>query len=110
MPQGRLASTTRRAGFVAIVPPALKHPGALVAVTGVLELLGQRPCSSQSGGAPLRVGAVWGLAALLVAVFPAHVHASRARRSAHAPNTPLPRRTAMQGIFIAATLFVALAS
>ena len=58
----------------------------------------------------LRVAAALSLAVLLIVMFPANVYASQARRSEHSPNTPLPQRTAMQCVFIAATLFVALAS
>lgn len=100
----------RRAGFVAIVPPALKHPGALVALTGVLELLGAAALLVPLEVGRLRVAAALSLAVLLVAMFPANIYASRARRSVHSPNTALPRRTAMQCVFIAAALFVALAS
>lgn len=100
----------RRPGFVAIVPPVLRHPETLVALTGVLELLGAAALLAPPGWGHLRVGAAWGLALLLVAMFPANVYASRAHRSAESPHTPLPQRTAMQCVFIAAALWVALAS
>ena len=61
---------TNRAFFIAIVPPYLPRPEALVAISGVAEiLLGALlivPRTSQLAG--------WGLIALLVAVFPANIH------------------------------------
>lgn len=61
----------RNPGFyVNIMPPYLPWHGALVAISGVAEialgvLLLSRPWSALAG---------WGLVALLVAVFPVHVH------------------------------------
>ena len=100
----------RRAGFVAIVPPMLRRPDVLVAVTGVVELLGAVALLAPPDWGHLRASAAWGLALLLIAMFPANVYASRARRSADSPHTPLPQRTAMQCVFIGAALCVALAS
>lgn len=100
----------RRAGLVAIVPPVLPHPQMVVTITGVLEMAGAAALLVPVGWGSSRVFAAWALALLLVAMFPANVYASRERRSAHSPQTPLGRRTAMQVIFIGATLFVALAS
>lgn len=56
--------------FRAIVPPQLPAPGALVAVSGAAEVLGGL------GVLPKRTRrlAGWGIAALLVAVFPANVY------------------------------------
>lgn len=100
----------RRAGLIATVPPAFKPPGALVTLTGVLELLGAAALLVPPEVGRLRTVAALGLAALMLVMFPANVYASRALRSAHSPNTPLPQRTAMQCVFIAAALLVALAS
>lgn len=100
----------RRAGLVAIVPPPFKHPAALVTVTGVLELLGAVALLLPAELGPLRTTAASGLALLLVAMFPANVYAAKSQRSEHSPSTPLARRFAMQCVFIAATLFVAIAS
>lgn len=100
----------RRSGFVAIVPPRVPHPGAVVALTGVLELLGAAALLAPPGWGHLRAGAAWGLTLLLIAMFPANVYASRARRSEHAPRTPLPQRTVVQCVLIAAALYVALTS
>jgi uncharacterized membrane protein len=56
--------------FVSIVPPYLPFPGALVAISGVAEILGGAglliPCFTRP--------AAWGLIALLIAVFPANLH------------------------------------
>ena len=56
--------------FVAIVPPYLPAPLALVYISGVAEILGGL------GVIPFvtRKWAGWGLIALLVAVFPANIH------------------------------------
>jgi uncharacterized membrane protein len=87
----------KREELIAMVPPTLPAPALLVTLTGVLELAGA-------------IGLLWhrtapwaagGLAALLVAMFPANVHAALAGTS-----TPLLPRTAMQLVFLAATLAV----
>jgi uncharacterized membrane protein len=46
-----------------------------------------------------------GLGLLLVAMFPANVHAARAKLTlAGRPVTPLPQRSALQLVFLAAVL------
>ncbi|WP_438020677.1 DoxX family protein [Sorangium sp. So ce315] len=95
---------SRRAELVAMVPPALPYPELLVTVTGVLEI---------AGAAALLVPrlAPWaaaGLTILLVAMFPANVHAARAALTlGGSPVTPLVPRTLLQIVFIAATVAVA---
>jgi uncharacterized membrane protein len=94
----------RRAGLVAIVPPAVPRPALAVTVTGALEL---------AGAVGLLVPASRSLAAvclavLLVALYPANVHAAAARRAPDAPHTPLGRRTALQLAYLAAAVAVAL--
>jgi uncharacterized membrane protein len=86
-----------REELIAMVPPALPAPGLLVTVTGVLELAGAAALLSHRA-APWAAG---GLAALLVAMFPANVHAAL-----EGTGTPLLPRTAMQLVFLAATLAV----
>lgn len=98
----------RRAGLVAIVPPRLPHPQTWVTLTGILELIGAAMLLTPPDRGPWRVLAAWGLTALLLAMFPANVYAARRPRAATAPHTPLLRRTAMQCVFLAATVFVAL--
>ena len=96
----------RRARLVAMVPPWLPRPELLVTVTGVLEL---------AGAAGLLLPATYRLAAfclalLMLAMFPANVHAARHRVDlAGKPATPLPQRTALQLVFLAAAMTVALA-
>lgn len=99
----------RREGLVAIVPPALGHPAALVTLTGVLEVLGAGVLVTSPHGSELRMVTAWALAALLVAMFPANVRAARERQHSQAPHTPLGRRALMQAVFLAAALLVAVA-
>ena len=56
--------------FRVLVPPMLPAPGALVAVSGVAEVLGGLGVLPKK----TRRWAGWGLAALLVAVFPANLY------------------------------------
>lgn len=60
----------RPASFIAIVPPWLPSPAALVYISGVFEILGGVGVLVP----PVRVAAGWGLVALLWAVFPANIH------------------------------------
>lgn len=94
----------RRAGLVAMVPPALPRPELLVTITGVAELAGAL-------GLLVPGTARWaaaGLALLLVVMFPANVSAARRRLAlAGRPVTPLLPRTVLQLVFLAATLAVA---
>jgi uncharacterized membrane protein len=92
-----------RRDLVAIVPPRLPAPGLLVTVTGVLELLG-------AAGLLLpvtRVAAAVCLLALMLAMFPANVYASRMPNPPKSMTTKLPLRTAIQGVFLAAAAVVA---
>jgi uncharacterized membrane protein len=88
-----------REELVAMVPPALPAPEVLVTITGVLEL---------AGAFGLLVSPFWpwaasGLSVLLVAMFPANVY--RAIEDPHLRmSQELVPRTAMQLIFLAATL------
>lgn len=90
-----------RQELIDMVPPALPAPGLLVTVTGILELAGA-------------AGLLWsrtvhwaagGLAALLVAVFPANVYAALAGVLT-APADQLVPRTVIQVVFLGATLAV----
>lgn len=90
-----------RAELVSMVPPGLGDPGLLVTVSGVLELAGAAGLL-WARTAPWAAG---GLAALLVAVFPANVHAVVAGVTS-APYDALVPRTAMQIVFLAATVAV----
>ena len=90
-----------RDDLVAMVPPALPAPELLVTVTGVLEL---------AGAVGLLLPATWpwaaaGLSALLVAMFPANVYKALEDPTLRA-SQELGPRTALQVIFLAATLAV----
>lgn len=90
-----------RDAMIAIVPPRLPAPGLLVALTGVLELLGAAGVLIPS----TRALAAACLAALLVVMFPANVYA--ASQPSSPLSTPLGWRTLEQLLFLAATAVVA---
>lgn len=90
-----------RGSLIRMVPPMLPNAPALVTVTGILEILGAVLLLIP---ATAPVAAV-GLIGLLVAVFPANVHASRAALHVAGRRTsPLPVRAGMQAVFIAALI------
>lgn len=93
----------RRGQLMEMVPPRIGHAGAFVTLTGLLEVAGAVglliPVTSRL--------AACCLALLLVAMYPANVHAARARNGIR--TMPLPARTAVQAVFIAACVFVLLA-
>jgi uncharacterized membrane protein len=95
---------SRRADLIAMVPDRFPRPGVLVSLTGALEL---------AGAAGLLIGrtapyAAVGLALLLVAMFPANISAARRGLTMNGqPVTPLPQRTAMQALFLAAAVAAA---
>ncbi|MFI6130482.1 DoxX family membrane protein [Micromonospora sp. NPDC051141] len=97
--------TSRRADLIAMVPPALPRPGLLVTLTGVLELVGALALLVPATAG----GAAAGLALLMLAMFPANVSAARRRLTLGGrPVTPLAARTALQVVFVAAALAIAL--
>lgn len=94
-----------REDLVAMVPPALPAPELLVTITGVLELAGALglllPPTTAWAGA--------GLALLLLAMFPANVYAATSGILLDGgPATALGPRTAMQVLYLAAAIAVAL--
>ena len=92
-----------RRDLIAIVPPRLPAPGLLVTVTGVLELLG-------AAGLLLpvtRVAAAVCLLALMLAMFPANVYASRMSNPPKSMTTRLSPRSAAEVLFLAAAISVA---
>jgi len=91
--------------LVAMVPPALPEPELLVTVTGVLELAG----AAGLWLARTRPWAAGGLAALLVAMFPANVYAALEGIGGQTTDYLLPR-TLMQIVFLAAAVAVLLAA
>jgi len=58
------------AAFISIVPPQLPAPGLLVAISGAAEIAGALGLVLPS----TRRAAVYGLVALLLAVFPANIY------------------------------------
>ncbi|HLU66639.1 MAG TPA: DoxX family membrane protein [Kofleriaceae bacterium] len=94
-----------RGDLIRMVPPGLPAPGFLVTFTGLAELAGAIGLMIPSTA---RAAALW-LAILLVAVFPANVHAALAGLELGGrPATPLVLRALLQVLFIAALLAVAL--
>ncbi|GAB5903585.1 DoxX family protein [Mycobacteroides chelonae] len=89
-----------RAAMIAIIPPRIPAPGFLVALTGVLELLGAIGILIPS----TRAVAAGCLGVLLVVMFPANVYAASQR--SNPLSTPLGWRTAEQLLFLAATALV----
>ncbi|MFV8308547.1 hypothetical protein [Mycobacteroides chelonae] len=89
-----------RDAMIAIVPPRIPAPGFLVALTGVLELLGAIGVLVPS----TRAVAAGCLGVLLVVMFPANVYAASQR--SNPLSTPLGWRTAEQLLFLAATALV----
>jgi uncharacterized membrane protein len=93
-----------RVDLIRMTPPALPHPGHLVSITGVFEILGAIgllvPVTD-------RLAAVC-LAILLLALFPANVRAARERLTILGRPAPgLLLRAAIQAIFLAALIAVA---
>jgi uncharacterized membrane protein len=93
----------RRPDLIRMVPASLPHPDQLVTATGILEILG-------SVGLMLPVVAryaAFGLSLLLIAVFPANVHAARNRLTIGGRPVPaLVPRTLIQLVFLGATVAV----
>jgi uncharacterized membrane protein len=93
----------RRSDLIRMVPAALPRPDLLVNATGICEILGAVGLLI-SRVAPV---AALGLTLLLIAVFPANVRAARqAITIGGRPATPLPARTAIQIVFLTATIAV----
>jgi len=90
-----------RADLVRMVPPSFPDPGLLVTISGIAEIAGA------IGLCIPRVArfAAGGLVLLLLAVFPANVHAAQAGLSlAGEPVSPLIIRLPEQLLFLAAVL------
>ena len=94
----------RRQDLIRMVP--FQQPGKLVTLTGIFEILGAigllLPSTTRT--------AAWCLAFLLIALFPANVYAARRNLSIGGrPVTPLPLRTGLQAVYIAALATTAIA-
>lgn len=92
--------------MIAIVPPRLPRPALLVAVTGVLELVGAVGLLHP----PTRVAAAWCLFALMLAMFPANVYASRMPNPPASMSSRLGVRSAEEVVYLAAAMAVAVGS
>ena len=92
-----------RRDLIAIVPPRLPAPGLLVTITGVLELLGAAGLLLP----PTRVAAAVCLLTLMVVMFPANVYAARMPDPPKSMTTRLSLRSAMEVVFLAAAVAVA---
>ena len=86
-----------RTDLVRMVPPALPNPELLVTLTGIAEIAG---AVGLLVPATARVSA-WALAALLVAMFPANVYASRTQQTIGGrPHTQMIIRAPLQVLWI----------
>lgn len=95
-----------RGDLVAIVPPRLPAPGLLVTVTGVLEFLGAVGLLLPT----TRVAAAICLLLLMLVMFPANVYAARMPNPPKSMTTRLSLRTAIEAVFLAAAIAVAIGS
>lgn len=94
----------RRQDLLRMVPPIFPRPELLVTFTGVLEILGAIGLLVPSTA---RIAAI-GLALLLVAIFPANIHAARNQLTIGGrPATALRLRLPLQILFIACLAAVA---
>jgi uncharacterized membrane protein len=93
----------RRAGLIATVPPRFPLPGAIVTITGVLEVLGAVGLLVPVTRFPAAIC----VGVLLIAMYPANVYAAGARRSPSSPTTPIVPRTLIQVVFVGACVAVA---
>jgi len=93
----------KRADLVRMVPPVFPNAELLVTLTGIAEIAGAVGLLFERTSRYTAIG----LSILLVAVFPANVYAAQQQLSIGGrPVTGLPLRTAMQVVFIAATVAV----
>jgi uncharacterized membrane protein len=93
-----------RTEMVRMVPPGLPRPDLLVTVTGIFELLGALGLLVPG----LVRASAYALIALLVALFPANVHAARMRLMVVGrPAMPLTMRLPLQLVWISALWWVA---
>ena len=96
---------SRRQDLIQMVPPVFPRADLLVTATGILEILGAVGLMIPAA-APY---AALGLCLLLIAMFPANVHAGRQHLTIAGRQVPrLLPRTLIQLVFIAAAAVVAL--
>lgn len=89
--------TRTREDLIRMVPPALPNPSALVSLTGIAEFMGAIGLLVPG----LASWAGYGLILLLVAMFPANVHAARSGHTiAGRRHTPMWLRLPLQLVWI----------
>jgi uncharacterized membrane protein len=87
-----------RGDLIRMVPPQLPNPAALVTLTGIAEIAGAVGLVTPG----LARWAAYGLLMLLVAMFPANIHASRTGHSIGGqPPAPMALRLPIQLLWIA---------
>ena len=97
--------TRMKEDLIRMVPPSFPNPRALVLATGLLEIAGAIGLLLP----PTRRLAAWGLALMLVVLFPANVSAARRGLTLRGkPVTPLAIRLPIQLLFLGFCLWVAL--
>ena len=95
----------RRPDLIRMVPPVLPRPDLLVTGTGIIEIIGVIALMIPS----LAHYAALGLSLLLIAIFPANVHAARQRLTIAGRQVPaLFPRMFLQVVFLIATVAVLL--
>jgi uncharacterized membrane protein len=93
---------TMRRDMIAIVPPRLPAAGWLVTITGAFELVGAAGLLYP----PTRVAAAVCLFALMLAMFPANIYASRMPNPPKSMTSRLDVRTVEEIVFLAAAAVV----
>jgi len=95
----------RRADLIRMVPQAFPRPDLMVSLTGLFEVVGALGLLAK----PVAAYAALGLTLLLLGIFPANVRAAREHLTIGGRQaTPLVWRTAIQIIFLTATVAVGL--
>jgi uncharacterized membrane protein len=95
-----------RRDMIAIVPPRLPAAGALVTITGVLELVGAAGLLYP----PTRVMAAVCLFVLMLVMFPANIYAARMTNPPKSMTTRVDVRTVEEIVYLAAAVVVGLGS
>jgi len=95
-----------RRDMIAIVPPQLPAAGALVTITGVVELLGAAGLLYP----PTRVAAAVCLFVLMLVMFPANIYASRMPNPPKSMTSRLDVRTLEEIVYLGAAVVVGLGS
>jgi uncharacterized membrane protein len=93
-----------RRDMIAIVPPRLPAPGALVTITGVLELAGAVGLLYP----PTRIAAAVCLFVLMLVMFPANIYAARMPNPPKSMTSRLDVRTAEEIVYLGAAFVVGL--